>query len=160
VSAASSEGVGPRLVTGVEELLALQGEELGTSDWVTLDQERIDAFAAATGDHHWSHVDPARAASSPVGGTIAHGLLTMSLHAGFIYTMVEFQGFRGLFNYGYERVRFPAMVPVGSRVRATAEVTCVERVKGGARASIRFVFESDTSSKPVCVADYVQYFMV
>lgn len=160
MSAQSTEDSRPRIVTGVEELLGLQGTVLGTSDWVTLDQARIDAFAAATGDDHWSHTDPVRAATSPVGSTIAHGLLTMSLHPTFIYKMVEFRGFRGLFNYGYDRVRFPSIVPVGARVRATATLTGAERVEGGARASVRFVFESDRSSKPVCVADYVQYFMV
>jgi acyl dehydratase len=156
----ASQHSGPRIITAVEELVALEGAVLGTSDWVTLDQARIDAFGAATGDNHWSHVDPERAATSPAGGTIAHGLLTLALHPSFIYRMVEFRGFRSLFNYGYDRVRFPAMVPVGARVRATAMVTRVEPVEGGARASVRFTFESDRSTKPVCVADYVQYFMV
>lgn len=148
----------PRVVDGVEELLALAGSSLGTSGWVTLGQEQLDAFADATGDDHWSHVDPALAAGTPAGSTIAHGLLTLALHPALFYRMVEFRGFRGLYHYGYDRVRFPAQVPVGSRVRAEATVLQVERVDGGARARVRFTFESDRATRPVCVADYIQHF--
>lgn len=151
----------PRTVTGVAGVLGLVGQTLGTSEWITVDQPAIDAFAQVTGDHHWSHVDPVRAArEAPVGATIAHGLLTLALHPACLYSMVEFRGFRGLFNYGYDRVRFPAPVIVGSRIRATATVITAERVDDDVRATIRFVFETDTSDKAVCVADYVQYFMV
>lgn len=151
----------PRTVTGVAGVLGLVGQALGTSELITVDQSTVDAFAQVTGDDHWSHVDQARAAGeAPAGSTIAHGLLTLSLHPACLYRMVEFRGFRGIFNYGYDRVRFPAPVVVGSRVRVTATVTAAERIDDDVRATIRFVFESDTSDKAVCVTDYVQYFMV
>ncbi len=151
---------GPRIVTGVEGVLDLVGTTLGTSPWIEIDQPTINAFADATGDHHWSHIDPKRSAASPLGSTIAHGLLVLSLHPSCLYAMVEFQGFRGLFNYGYDKVRFPASVRVGSRVRVAVTVLDAKATDDGAQATFRFEFESDAGDTPVCIADYRQHFRV
>jgi acyl dehydratase len=146
------------VIDGYAGLVAGVGQVLGTSDWVTIDQPLIDGFAAVTGDDYWGHVDPDRAASTPFGGTIAHGLLTLALHPRFLYSLVEFRGFTQMFHYGYDRVRFPAPLPAGARVRATATLVATEAGDAGVRATIRFVFESDSVEKPVCIADYVQFF--
>jgi acyl dehydratase len=146
------------VIDGYDELVERVGQVLGTSDWVTVDQSLIDGFAAVTGDDYWGHVDPDRAASTPFGGTIAHGLLTLALHPRFLYSLVEFRGFTQMFHYGYDRVRFPAPLPAGARVRATATLLAADSGDDGVRATIRFFFESDAVEKPVCVADYVQFF--
>jgi acyl dehydratase len=146
------------VIHGYTELAAHIGEVLGTSAWITVDQPLIDRFAEVTGDDYWGHVDTARAANTPFGETIAHGLLTLALHPRILYSLVEFRGFTQMFHYGYERVRFPAALPAGARVRATATLLAADRSEAGVRATIRFVFESDSVVKPVCVADYVQFF--
>src|SRR3954471_20462660 len=106
-----------RTIDGVDELQAAVGEEMGVSDWYEVTQERIDVFAQATGDDYWLHTEPDRAADSPMGTTIAHGLLTLGLGPGWTNAIVTFEGFALRLNYGYEKVRFPAPLPVGSRVR-------------------------------------------
>jgi acyl dehydratase len=140
-------------ITGLEELKAKVGEELGVSDWHTVTQDEIDAFADATGDHQFIHVDPERAAQTPFGSTIAHGLLTLSLGPQFGYKLFSLEGFAFGLNYGYNRVRFPAPLPVDSRVRMRAALTAVEDIPGGAQITITQTFERDGADKPVCVAE-------
>jgi acyl dehydratase len=144
--------------TTVAELRALVGAELGPTAWYDVTQERIDAFAAATGDHQWIHVDPARAAESPLGTTIAHGLLTLSLGPHFMEALMAFDGFAHSLNYGYEKVRFPAPVPVGSRLRMRATITDVSDVPGGAQVTTTQTIEVEGGGKPVCVAQSIGRF--
>ncbi|MER7679139.1 MULTISPECIES: MaoC family dehydratase [unclassified Streptomyces] len=145
----------PRTFATVDELRAAVGEQLGYSDWVEIDQKRIDLFAEATGDHQWIHVDPERAASGPFGTTIAHGYLTLSLLPLFGPQLISVEGVQMGVNYGTNKVRFPAPVPVGSRLRATAKVTGVDDVAGGVQVSVAFTVERDGGDKPVCVAESV-----
>jgi acyl dehydratase len=130
------------------------GDEYGPSSWIEIAQERIDAFAEATGDHQWIHVDPERAAAGPFGTTIAHGYLTLSLLPAASYEVVPRQGGMGI-NYGLNRVRFPAPVPVGSRVRATFRVDELEQHDWGGQATMTATVEREGGDKPVCVAQVV-----
>jgi acyl dehydratase len=125
----------------LDELAAVVGQEFARSASVLVDQKRIDAFARATDDHQWIHVDPARAASSPFGTTIAHGFLTLSLRMGL--------------NYGVNRVRFPAPVPAGSVLAARFKLLAFERIEGGAQLVIEATIEREGSTRPVCVAEQV-----
>ncbi|WP_411071737.1 MaoC family dehydratase [Streptomyces sp. cmx-4-25] len=145
----------PRIFTSAEELRAGVGEQLGYSDWLEVDQKRIDLFAEATGDHQWIHVDPERAAAGPFGTTIAHGYLTLSLLPVFVPQVLAVEGVRMGINYGTEKVRFPAPVPVGSRLRATAVLAGVEEVAGGVQVTAAVTVEREGSEKPVCVAESV-----
>ncbi|MEW1904949.1 MULTISPECIES: MaoC family dehydratase [unclassified Streptomyces] len=145
----------PRIFTSAEELRAGVGEQLGHSDWLEVDQKRIDLFAEATGDHQWIHVDPERAAAGPFGTTIAHGYLTLSLLPVFVPQILAVEGVRMGINYGTEKVRFPAPVPVGSRLRATAVLAKVEEVAGGVQVTAAVTVEREGSEKPVCVAESV-----
>jgi acyl dehydratase len=140
-------------LTGMDELRAAQGVELGVSGWREVTQAEVDAFAAATGDHQWIHVDPERAAQSPLGGTIAHGLYTLSLAPALTSELLSFEGFAFALNYGYNRVRFPAALPVGSRVRMRATLAAVDDIPGGAQITIVQTFECEGTEKPVCVAE-------
>jgi acyl dehydratase len=142
----------------VADLRALEGTELGPTEWVQITQDTIDAFAQVTGDHQWIHVDPERAAASPIGSTIAHGLLTLSLAPAFMEALMSFEGFAHALNYGYEKVRFPAPVPVGSRVRMRAQVVDVADVPGGAQVTTTQTIEVEGGEKPVCVAQSVARF--
>jgi len=144
-------------VQGIEGLKALQGEDIGPSEWRTVTQEDIDAFADLTGDHQWIHTDVERAKTeSPFGTTIAHGNLTLSLIDGLRIELLRSTGFKLGVNYGWNKVRFPAPVPSGSRIRATAEVVEVEEVGGGwFQVVTRFKVEVEGSEKPACVADSV-----
>ncbi|MFR9754197.1 MaoC family dehydratase [Streptomyces sp. TR06-5] len=148
----------PRVFTSVEELRSAVGEELGTSDWLEVDQKRIDLFAEATGDHQWIHVDPDRAAEGPFGHTIAHGYLTLSLLPVLVPQILRVDGVRMGINYGVNKVRFPAPVPVGSRLRARAVVTEVEDVEGGVQLTTAVTVEREGEQKPVCVAESVSRF--
>jgi acyl dehydratase len=139
--------------SSVEDLKAAVGQELGVSDWYDVTQERVDAFADATGDHQWIHVDPERAKDTPFGGTIAHGLYTLSLGPGLRGETLSLEGFAAVLNYGYGKVRFPAPLPVGSRVRLRTTLAGVEEVPGGVQIVIGQVFEREGGDKPVCVAD-------
>ena len=150
--------VAPLVIDGPDQLEAAVETQIGTSAWVLVDQERIDHFAEATGDDYWGHVDPERSRSSAFGGTIAHGLLTLTLHPKLLYSLVEFRGFSQMFHYGYERVRFPEVVPCGASVRMKASLRRTQRSDTGIRATFELEFESDRSDKPVCVAEYVQFF--
>jgi acyl dehydratase len=134
---------------------ALVGQELGPTGWVAIEQERIDAFAAATGDHQWIHVDPDRAAAGPFGTTIAHGYLTLSLLPSFAYEVLPLAGARLTINYGLNRVRFPAPVPVGSRVRGSFRVVEASEVDGGHQLTVEATVEREGGEKPVCVAEVV-----
>ncbi|MGV9860100.1 MaoC family dehydratase [Gordonia sp. NPDC003425] len=145
-----------RTFTSVDELKAAIGENLGHGDWLEITQERIDAFAEATGDHQWIHVDAERAKAGPFGTTIAHGYLTLSLLpllAGDIFTVT---GPKLTINYGLNKVRFPSPVPVGSRVRADAEIVSVEEGAAGVTVVVRSTVEIDGSAKPACVAETVR----
>ncbi|MFB7994527.1 MaoC family dehydratase [Streptomyces sp. NPDC056002] len=145
----------PRVFATVDELRSAVGEQLGYSDWVEIEQKRIDQFADATGDHQWIHVDPERAKDGPFGTTIAHGYLTLSLLPLFGPQLITVDGMKMGVNYGTNKVRFPAPVPVGSRLRATAKITGVDDVPGGVQVSVAFTVERDGGDKPVCVAESV-----
>jgi acyl dehydratase len=137
------------------ELKSAVGRKLGTSEWLTITQERINLFADATGDHQWIHVDAERAKKGPFGATIAHGYLTLSLVSSFLPQIVEVHGISMGINYGTDKVRFPSPVTVGSRVRGSGELVAVEDVKGGVQATVRVTVEIDGKDKPACVADTI-----
>ncbi|MCE4267870.1 MULTISPECIES: MaoC family dehydratase [Rhodococcus] len=137
------------------ELEKLIGQELGPTEWYEITQDRIDAFAAVTNDHQWIHVDPERAAASAFGTTIAHGLFSLSLGPQFSSQLLAFDGFAHSLNYGYDKVRFPAPVPVGSRLRMRSTVVSAEQLPGGIQVKTRQVLEREGSDKPVAVAEAV-----
>ena len=137
----------------LKDLQALVGQEIGTSDWLAIEQSRIDEFARATGDHQWIHVDAERAAQGPFGTTIAHGFLTLSLLPVFFETAFAVADSHMGVNYGLNRVRFTAPVPVGSRLRAHFKLLSYESIDGGAQLSIEASIEREGSDKPVCVAE-------
>jgi acyl dehydratase len=147
----------PVEINGVEGMKALIGETIGPSEWREVTQQDINAFADLTGDHQWIHTDVERAAKeSPFGTTIAHGNLTLSMTDGLRIEMMSSTGFTLGINYGWNKVRFPAPVPAGKKIRATAEVVEVEDVGGGFfQVVTRFVVEVEGSDKPCCVADSV-----
>jgi acyl dehydratase len=142
-----------RTITGLDGLRQADGEVLGTSEWHDVTQDDINAFADATGDHQWIHVDTERAKQSPFGGTIAHGYYTLSLAPKLSDEIFALEGFAFAVNYGLNRVRFPAPVPVGSRLRATAKIAKLEDVPGGAQMTLELTFEREGGEKPVCVAE-------
>lgn len=142
-----------RTIDGIEGLRASVGQELGVSDWQRIDQSQISAFAESTGDHYWIHTDPERAAGTPIGSTIAHGLLTLSLGPMFSYEIYEITGFDMYLNYGFGKVRFTAPVPVGSRVRMRASLKSIDEVDGGINCTITQMFELEGSDRPACVAE-------
>jgi acyl dehydratase len=139
-------------ITGLEELKQAEGTVLGTSDWHEVTQEDIDTFADVTGDHQWIHVDVERAKETPFGGTIAHGYYTLSIIPMLSQQVFSMQGFTFALNYGLNRVRFPAPLPVGSKVRLTAKVASVEEIPGGAQSTMEMTLEREGGDKPVCVA--------
>ncbi len=140
---------------GIDELEKAVGTHLGHSDWHTVTQEQIDLFAEATGDHQWIHVDPDRAKDGPFGTTIAHGYLTLSLIPRLIWQIYTVEGLRMGVNYGSNKVRFPSPVPVGSRIRAGAELVGLSRGPSGAQATVRVTVEREGGDKPACVAEVV-----
>ena len=146
-------------ISGVAGLRERSGQELGVSAWHTVTQAHIDAFAAATDDYERIHVDPERAAQTPWGTTIAHGLYTLSLGPKFLYEIMEVEDVPLALNYGFDRVRFIQPVPVGSRVRMRATLAAVEDTGEAVRCRIEQVFEREGSDKPICVAEsIVMYF--
>ena len=148
------------ILQGIEGLKAAAGTHLGHSDWLEIDQGRIDAFADATGDDQWIHVDPERAAKeSPYGATIAHGYLTMSLSNYFLPQIRQVEGVSMGVNYGVDRVRFPAPVVVGSRLRAGVELAEVEEVKGGVQTREIVTVEIEGSDRPACVIEALSRWM-
>ena len=144
-----------RTFTTVDELTDAVGEELGSSDWFTVDQERVDTFADATGDHQWIHVDVERAEAGPFGGTIAHGYLTLSLlpMLGTSVFAIETPGAK--LNYGVNKVRFPNPLKVGKQVRVTVTLKACDDVPAGKQVTLGHVVEIDGESKPACVAESV-----
>ena len=140
-------------VTGLDELKALTGRDLGHSSWLEITQERVNTFADATGDHQWIHVDAERAAAGPFRGTIAHGYLTLSLVIPLFKELLEIRGIRMGINYGLDRVRFPSPVRVGAKIRLAGTVAGVEEVSGnGVQLALDFTVEIDGADKPACVA--------
>ncbi|MEV6650655.1 MaoC family dehydratase [Streptomyces sp. NPDC051219] len=148
----------PRIFTSAEELRAAVGEQLGESDWLEVDQKRIDLFADATGDHQWIHVDPEKAAAGPFGSTIAHGYLTLSLLPTLVPQIMRVEGMKMGINYGANKVRFPSPVPVGSRLRATGVITDVTEAGGGVQVTAAITIEREGGDKPACVAESVSRF--
>jgi acyl dehydratase len=141
-------------VEGVEGVLAVVGQHLGHSEWVEITQEQVNLFAEATGDHQWIHVDPERARrESPYGGPIAHGYLTLSLLPMLVPQIIDARGFRMGVNYGAEKIRFPAPVPVGSKLRLGVTLLEVTEVAGGIQTKLEFAFEIEGAPKPSCVAE-------
>ena len=141
-----------------QELKNQVGKHLGASQWMVIDQARIDRFADATDDHQWIHVDSEKAATGPFGATIAHGYLTLSLVNKFLPDLITVTGTSMGVNYGCEKVRFPAAVVVGSSVRATGEVITVEEVSGGCQIVVRVTIEIRGSDRPACVVDTISRF--
>ncbi|MCX5143713.1 MULTISPECIES: MaoC family dehydratase [unclassified Streptomyces] len=149
----------PLTVHGIPEILALNGRDLGHSDWKEITQELIDAYAAVSGDHQWIHTDVERAAAGPYGRTIAHGYMVLSWGIPMFGELLQVRGVGRALNYGVNRVRYPAPVPVGSRVRLHASVTGVTGVAhGGVRMDRSFTFELEGSPKPACVAESLTHF--
>jgi acyl dehydratase len=142
-----------RTIQGLDDLKGAKGEDLGTSGWHEVTQKDIDAFADVTGDHQWIHVDPDRARQTPFGGTIAHGYYTLSLAPKFSEQIYAIEGFAFAINYGLNRVRFPAPLPVGSKVRMHAKLKELEEIEGGAQLTVEVTFEREGGEKPVCVAE-------
>ena len=145
-------------------LVGSEGTRLGPTEWLLIDQARVDGFAQVTGDHHWIHVDVARARAGPFGGTIAHGYLTMSLVNLFLPQLIEVRGFAHAVNVGADRLRFLAPVKVGSRIRGVGEIISAEEVKGAIQSVVRVTVEIESaegqaSDRPACVVDTIsRYF--
>ena len=144
-----------RTFTTFDEVAAAVGEELGTSEWLTVDQERVNTFADATGDHQWIHVDVERSATGPFGGTIAHGYLTLSLIPMLGTTIFAFDTPGAKLNYGANKVRFPNPVLVGKSIRSTITLTGCDDLPAGKQVTLKHVIEIDGESKPACVAETV-----
>lgn len=141
------------------DLIGQVGTQLGPSGWLLIDQERVNAFAAVTGDHQWIHVDVERAKQSPFGGTIAHGYLTMSLINLILPELIEVRGFTHAVNVGADRLRFLAPVKVSSRIRGLGEIISVEEIKGAVQSVVRVTIEIEGGEKPACVVDTIsRYF--
>lgn len=141
------------------DLIGQEGTALGPTEWLTIDQDRVNGFAAVTGDHQWIHVDVERAKDGPFGVTIAHGYLTMSLVNFFLPDLIEVRGFTHAVNVGADRLRFLAPVKVGSRIRGVGEIVGVEEVKGAIQSIVRVTVEIDGNDKPACVVDTIsRYF--
>lgn len=143
------------IYSSAEQLLAAEGQDLGTTDWIEIDQARVNLFAEATGDHQWIHVDPVRAASGPFGGCIAHGYLTLSLVNLFLPQLIQVDNLRMGVNYGCDRVRFPAPVKVGACIRGRGEVVRVEQVGAAVQATVRVSVEIEGGERPGCVVDTI-----
>ena len=144
-----------REFANLDELAAATGEHLGYSEWRTIDQRQVDTFADATDDHQWIHVDAQRAATGPFGTTIAHGYLTLALIPAFGRELYRINGLKMGINYGLNKVRFPAVVPVGSRLRAGGELVEVRPGPQGAQVTVRLTIEIEGGDKPACVAETV-----
>ncbi len=149
----------PTVFGSPKELLGAAGQELGTSDWVEITQEQINQFADATGDRQWIHTDVERAKQGPFGTPIAHGYLTMSLAGMFLPQIAVVHGITMGLNYGVDRVRFPAPVPVGSRVRGRGQLLSATEVPGGVQVVTRVTIELEGSEKPAAVVDTVSRYL-
>ena len=142
-----------------QDLLGAVGADLGVTDWVTITQDQIDKFAEATLDNQWIHVDTERAKAGPFGTPIAHGYLTMSLAAHFLAQLVHVSGISMGINYGADKVRFPAPVPVNSRVRARGELLDAKDVPGGVQATVRITMEREGGDKPVAIVESISRYL-
>ncbi len=141
------------------DLIGKEGTKLGPTEWLAIEQDRVDGFAHVTGDHQWIHVDVERAKAGPFGGTIAHGYLTMSLVNYFLPQLIEVRGFAHAVNVGADRLRFLNPVKVGSRIRGVGEIITVEEVKGAIQSVVRVTIEIEGQEKPACVLDTIsRYF--
>jgi acyl dehydratase len=149
----------PTIVDTLDDLTGLIGQPLEPSAWVQVDQQRIDAFADATGDRQWIHTDPARAKDGPYGGTVAHGYLTLSLLIPMWTEILAVREVTTKVNYGLNKVRFPAPVPEGSKLRATARLAAVDPVAGGAQLTADIAIEIEGTAKPACVAQLLVRFL-
>jgi acyl dehydratase len=150
---------GPLVITGLEGLEARAGQSVGVSGWKTVEQDDITAFAKLTGDEQWIHVDPERAAQTAIGTTIQHGFLTLGMATGFLWSVCVVEGFGMILNYGLNKVRFPSMLPTGSRYRMHVEIAEVRPLPSGAEVVWRLTYEIEGTPKPCCVADLVfRYF--
>jgi acyl dehydratase len=143
----------------IDELRKKAGEHIGSSDWHEITQDQVNLFADATGDHQWIHVDPERAADGPFGQTIAHGYLTLSLAPMLLWEILEVPDASLVVNYGLNKLRFPAPLPVGSRVRASIDLQSVEEVRGGYQAVLAVTFEREGGEKPVAVAELLYRYL-
>ena len=138
-----------------ELLLDAVGEFLGTSPWLTIDQQRINLFADATDDHQWIHVDAARAKDGPFGQTIAHGYLSLALVSRFLPQIIDVQGIRMGINYGANKLRFPAPVTVGSRIRGSGELIAAAEISSNIQSTVRVTVDIEGNSRPACVVDTI-----
>ena len=145
--------------SNIEALLAAEGQELGHTEWLEMTQERVNLFAEATGDHQWIHVDPERAARTPFGGCIAHGYLTLSLVSQFITQLMRVENLVMGVNYGCDKVRFPAPVKVGARVRGHGVIQQAERIGDAVQLAVRVTVEVEGQDKPGCVAETLARFV-
>jgi acyl dehydratase len=144
-----------RTINGPDELRQLVGEHLGYSPYVEIDQDRVNLFADATGDHQWIHIDVERATAGPFGGPIAHGYLTLSLGPYLYPQVVEIKGFSMGVNYGANKIRFPSPVMVGARLRLGVKLLSVDDIPGGVQTVMEFTFECEGATKPSCVAEII-----
>ncbi|NNH70446.1 MaoC family dehydratase [Nocardia uniformis] len=148
-----------QVFANVHEFAAAAGTSLGTTEWLDIDQKRIDTFAEATGDHQWIHTDPAKAADGPFQSTIAHGLLTLSLLPVLNHELYRIEQLTMAVNYGFDKVRFISPVSVGARVRATTTIDSVADVAGGVQAKFVTTIEIEGAGKPACVAESIARFI-
>lgn len=148
-----------KVFSGLDEFVAAQGSELGPTEWMEVTQDRVNLFADATDDHQWIHVDPEKAAGGPFGGTIAHGLLTLSLLPHFTHQMYRVDNIAMAINYGYNKVRFITPVRVGAKIRARAQVSDVARLDGAVQATMTVTVEIDGSDKPAAVVESIVRFI-
>jgi acyl dehydratase len=155
----SSKGTRMKEFRDLDELVAAEGSELGPTDWLEITQDRVNLFADATDDHQWIHVDPERAESGPFGGTIAHGLLTLSLLPYFTHQLYTVGNIAMAINYGYDKVRFITPVPVGAQVRARAQITSVSRLENAVQATVAVTVELDGATKPAAIAQSIVRFI-
>ena len=148
-----------KIYASPRDLIGQEGTRLGPTDWLAIEQDRVNGFAEVTGDHQWIHVDVERAKDGPFGGTIAHGYLTMSLVNFFLPDLIEVRGFTHAVNVGADRLRFLSPVKVGSRIRGVGEIVGVEEIKGAIQSVVRVTVEIEGSDKPACVVDTIsRYF--
>jgi acyl dehydratase len=149
-----------KIFASPRDMIGAEGTALGPTDWLFIDQDRVNGFADVTGDHQWIHVDPERAKNGPFGGTIAHGYLTMSLVNFFLPDLIEVRGFSHAVNVGADRLRFLAPTKVGARIRGLGEIVTVEEIKGSIQSVVRVSVEIEGGGKPACVVDTIsRYFM-
>lgn len=146
------------IINHPSDLLTLVGESLGTTDWLAMEQSRIDTFADATGDHQWIHVDPVKAADGPFGACIAHGYLTLSLANKFLPELMVVEQVSMGVNYGCDKVRFPNSVKVGQKIRGAGEIMSADEKSGGVQVVVRITIEIDGEDRPACVVDTISRF--